>query len=433
MDKTQQTARETAHKRMRQQTEKLSTEIRQSYKSTFRTLTEVSDTSSKRYVLANTTPDLINYELRRKMRQVGVQVQDIGSYLCWETFVDEPGTELGLADLVHVAAPADLLPVPDQTEAQYPADRVVSFQTNAVWNFGDARQHGFVPLTVVDPPPAPEGFEVVREPGPVGLLQISGSGEDFTGTWAFEGRFTAAGQLAVGVVTAPGGLEWDERFVAPDWWKPRERAKQFLSLHDLQSKLDDSIVFPGRTAGPAPTTTWSPRSRRRPRSGARSGGCCRSTATTCATRSSTRPGSRRSSPCVPAEEAAMNWLQNAMVEGADGLDAEYAAPADELDRIRTGLGLQAASTVTLRQAIDFLCLEVAEKHAEANRTKTFPDMDLEAGDPYQPDHLILCDAPPPPPGLGRLYRNCACGPSPLGVAVRSYDNQWNIAIDPDGS
>ena len=42
--------------------------------------TEVTDTSSTRHVLANTTNALINYELRRKMRQVGVQVQDIGTY-----------------------------------------------------------------------------------------------------------------------------------------------------------------------------------------------------------------------------------------------------------------------------------------------------------------------------------------------------------------
>ena len=145
MDKTQQVARESTHKKMRQQTEKLSSEIRQNYKSTFKTITEVTDTSSKRYVLTNPTGKLINYELRRKMRQVGVQVQDIGSYLCWETFVDEPGEDLGLANLIHIAQPADLLPVPDQTEVAYPSDRIVSFQTNSVWNFGDNRQYRLCP------------------------------------------------------------------------------------------------------------------------------------------------------------------------------------------------------------------------------------------------------------------------------------------------
>lgn len=116
MASTQQKARESAHKHMRQQTEKLSTEIRSSFKSTFRNVTETTDTSSKRYVLANSTDKLINYELRRKMRQVGVQVQDIGTYLCWQTYVDNPGRELGIAKLVHLAKDPDVGAVP-QPEA----------------------------------------------------------------------------------------------------------------------------------------------------------------------------------------------------------------------------------------------------------------------------------------------------------------------------
>lgn len=105
---TQQQSREETHKRMRQQTEKLSSEIRKNYKSTFKTITETIDTSSKRYVLTNITEELINYELRRKMRQVAVQVQDVGSYLCWQTYVDNPGASLGVAKLMHIAKPAEL-------------------------------------------------------------------------------------------------------------------------------------------------------------------------------------------------------------------------------------------------------------------------------------------------------------------------------------
>lgn len=113
---SQKVSREETHKRMRQQTEKLSAEIRKNYKSTFKTITETTDTSSKRYVLANTTSELINYELRRKMRQVAVQVQDIGSYLCWQSYVDRPGESLGVAKLMHIAKPAELdgLHAPDE-------------------------------------------------------------------------------------------------------------------------------------------------------------------------------------------------------------------------------------------------------------------------------------------------------------------------------
>lgn len=103
MDTTQSKAREETHRHMREQTEKLSTEIRKNYKSTFKVVTEETDMSSKRYVLSNGTEQLLNYELRRKMRQVGVQVQDIGTYLCWQAYVDDPGRELGIAKLVHIA------------------------------------------------------------------------------------------------------------------------------------------------------------------------------------------------------------------------------------------------------------------------------------------------------------------------------------------
>ena len=113
---SQQNAREESHRRMRQQTEKLSTEIRKNFKTTFRTVTETTDTSSKRYLLANSTQKLINYELRRKMRQVAVQVQDVGTYLCWQTYVDRPGESLGVANLMHIGKPADLdgLQAPDE-------------------------------------------------------------------------------------------------------------------------------------------------------------------------------------------------------------------------------------------------------------------------------------------------------------------------------
>lgn len=122
INNTQSKARETTHKRMRQQTEKLSTEIRKNYKTTFKTVTETTDTSSKRYILANTTDKLINYELRRKMRQVGVQVQDIGTYLCWQTYVDDPGRQLGISKLVHLAKGPEVgnIPPPEEVPMALP-------------------------------------------------------------------------------------------------------------------------------------------------------------------------------------------------------------------------------------------------------------------------------------------------------------------------
>ncbi|MFN8485191.1 MAG: peptidoglycan-binding protein [Anaerolineae bacterium] len=113
---SQKLAREVTHKLMRQQTEKLSSQIRRNFKSTFKTVTEFTDVSSTKHVLANSTQSLINYELRRKMRQVGVQVQDIGSFVCWQTYVDDPGRDLGIAKLVHIAKPAELGAIPHPEE-----------------------------------------------------------------------------------------------------------------------------------------------------------------------------------------------------------------------------------------------------------------------------------------------------------------------------
>jgi hypothetical protein len=122
MNDTQKQAREQTHKQMRQQSERLSTEIKRSFKTTFRTVTETTDTSSRRYVLSNTTSQLINYELRRKMRRVGVQVQDLGTQLCWQSFVDDPGAALGLAKLVHIAAPPDAAAVAPANELPMPEE-----------------------------------------------------------------------------------------------------------------------------------------------------------------------------------------------------------------------------------------------------------------------------------------------------------------------
>lgn len=113
---SQKLARETTHKRNREQTDKLSSEIRKNFKTTFKTTTDVTDTSSTRHLLANNTNALINYEMRRKMRQVEVELQDIGSYLCWQTYVDDPGASLGLAKLIHIAKPAELDAIPHPQE-----------------------------------------------------------------------------------------------------------------------------------------------------------------------------------------------------------------------------------------------------------------------------------------------------------------------------
>ena len=115
---------ELTHKHTRTQSSRVSSEIQRNFKTTFRTLTDTTDVTSRRYVVQNTTLDLVNYELRRKMRKVGVQVQHIGTRLSWQVFLDAPGTTLGLGELVHVAPAPDLssLRKPDPLPPQLAKD-----------------------------------------------------------------------------------------------------------------------------------------------------------------------------------------------------------------------------------------------------------------------------------------------------------------------
>ncbi|WP_280394443.1 hypothetical protein, partial [Nocardia brasiliensis] len=107
-ENTTKKSSEQTHKHSRTQSSKVTSEIRRNFKTTFKTVTEVTDTTSRRYVVQNTTDKLANYELRRKMRKVGVQLQHIGTRLSWQRFLDGPGSGLGVSELVHVVSGPDL-------------------------------------------------------------------------------------------------------------------------------------------------------------------------------------------------------------------------------------------------------------------------------------------------------------------------------------
>jgi hypothetical protein len=111
---TTNTSSEETHKHSRTQSAKATSEIIRNFKTTFKTVTESTDTSSRRYVVQNTTDKLVNYELRRKMRKVGIQLQHIGTQMSWQAFVGDPGLSLGMGELVHV------VPAPDLTSIKKP-------------------------------------------------------------------------------------------------------------------------------------------------------------------------------------------------------------------------------------------------------------------------------------------------------------------------
>lgn len=143
IESTRKDSRETTHKQGREQGEKLSSEIKQSFKSVFRTVTETTDIRSRRHVIQNTSDKLINYELKRKMRRVGVQVQDIGTRLCWQVFINDPGLPLGLSELVHFAESPELnnLKEPDKIPPPSNISKkvVVPLQFRPILNYSNNR------------------------------------------------------------------------------------------------------------------------------------------------------------------------------------------------------------------------------------------------------------------------------------------------------
>jgi hypothetical protein len=71
------------------------------------------------------------------------------------------------------------------------------------------------------------------------------------------------------------------------------------------------------------------------------------------------------------EHAAINWLQRVDVEGADGLDGGYVAPDVELAAIPHN-----GPVVTLRDAINYLCDVVRDKHDSSMIVGRYPDDEI---------------------------------------------------------
>jgi hypothetical protein len=151
---SQSTSEQTAHKQTREQSAKLSEEIRRSFKTTFRSVVETTDTSSRRYILTNPSEKLVNVELKRKMRKIGVQLQHVGTQLCWQVFVDHPGDRLGIAELVHVSQPDDLI----QAEISSPDAPAPLKQAKTTYVVKGVSSGASAPTTV-DPPAA--GYTLV--------------------------------------------------------------------------------------------------------------------------------------------------------------------------------------------------------------------------------------------------------------------------------
>jgi len=268
MKQNQQVAQETAHKRARSQSEKISNEIRREFKTSFRTVVETTDTSSRRYILQNTTDKLVNYELRRKMRRVGVQLQHIGTQLCWQVFVDEPGLPLGVGVLVHAAAPDELVSAPPP-EAPPPLE---SKKEQVMVNFAfepldanardDGEDEDYKDGHDVH---EPEGEAFIRDrktvtanPPANGYVLQSATVLSFTGSDPEEGQPTSVAN----VCTVTGAQEFELRLTYVNfndqpsinfsveliWNPPKESAETLKAYEDAKKLYNEASAKAAHTA-----------------------------------------------------------------------------------------------------------------------------------------------------------------------------------------
>lgn len=202
---TVKSSSEQTHKQTRTRSSKVSSEIKRNFKTTFKTVAETTDTSSRRYVVQNTSTEMVNYELRRKMRKVGVQLQHIGTRLSWQLYFDNPGRNLGLGDMVDVVAAPDLTSLKLPDKHAYPPEQKVTYALSLPFKViqGDDEadetytpeqgrpDHGFhhdpTPGTQNDIiefrfefplPPPPPGFELIKLAG----IDFHGAQVQFTTT-----------------------------------------------------------------------------------------------------------------------------------------------------------------------------------------------------------------------------------------------------------
>ncbi|MHB1419539.1 MAG: hypothetical protein ACYCX4_08085 [Bacillota bacterium] len=307
-DSSLKLAWETCHKYLRRQSEKLSREIRRNFKTTFRTSTEIHDTSSRRHVVENKTGKLLNFELRRKMRKVGVQVQHIGTQLCWQVNINEPGKDLGIAELVHFANPTSLTPPPldisqilsakenqnielysDYVEAV--RKRIKSASNIKKRNSSDMR----------DEERAVTYQRLLRQ------LLKSGANQNV--------------HITSEMLRSIFDVDKMICFFAPDWWKPRDYSR-------ILPEQDRPTYFITEEAEPA-------------RFGSSLGWLLQLDGDNHRNAFLNSPWVKAVIPIRPGREtAAINWLKLAHVEGTEGLDAQYCGPEPELKGKTIGEALQ---------------------------------------------------------------------------------------------
>jgi hypothetical protein len=161
-------------------------------------------------------------------------------------------------------------------------------------------------------------------------------------------------------------------FVAPEWWKPREHNHQYFGENN-NGYFSGNLTYWGDQESRSDNYYITEKSRYA-KMGSSLGWLLQLDGDDLRNAFLNAPWVKAVIPIRPGKELeAINWLQQMNIEGTDGLDNLYQAPNEELNRIRTALGI---NNVTIRDAIKVLCADVAIKHQKSLEVGKYPDEEI---------------------------------------------------------
>jgi hypothetical protein len=171
-------------------------------------------------------------------------------------------------------------------------------------------------------------------------------------------------------------------FVAPEWWKPRRSAQITLGGKTIPDSIDGSVV---RWADDENHGKYFITDKSDPAVlGASLGWLLQLDGDDLRNAFLNAPWVKAVIPIRPGKEAAaIQWLKSVNVEGAENMDFAYAAPEDELAKIRAGLlahdpadPVAGHAQVTIDDAIRSLCQTVADKHKLSMTVGRYPEEEI---------------------------------------------------------
>ena len=158
-------------------------------------------------------------------------------------------------------------------------------------------------------------------------------------------------------------------FVAPEWWKPRIHQHQYLAQQSSEAIFTANVT--NWADGQArPDNYYITEKSEYAKLGSSLGWLLQLDGDDLRNAFLNAPWVKAVIPVRPGKELeATNWLQQMHVEGTDGLDSLYEAPADELAKISASVG---HGPVTIADALSYLCADVKSKYQQSLKVGRFP-------------------------------------------------------------